>query len=118
MSDIKSAVLFGSKPSHNDTFWGTISKIQLEIVSLDRNTKGKRNTSIVSKIDRAVYKHSTVGDIFVLVVGDNDFMPALETIRAEKCKSIVAFWDNASGELISEADDYMNLTQNISSISY
>ena len=121
LSEIKSAVLFGSKPPHNDSLWKAMSHAQFEVVSLDRNVAGKEkaiDTGIISKIDKAVYKQSTAGDIFVLVMGDKDFKPALETIRDEQCKSIVAFWDNASGELISEADDYLNLTENIKAITH
>ena len=51
-------------------------------------------------------------------MGDKDFKPALETIREEKCQSIVAFWDNASAELISEADKFINLTLQIKAITH
>ncbi len=121
ISEIKRAVLFGSKPPYNDSLWKAMSKAQFEVVSLDRNAAGKEkaiDTGIISQIDRAIYKQSTEGDIFVLVMGDKDFKPALETIRDEKCSSIVAFWDNASAELVSEADDYLNLTPNIKAITH
>ena len=121
IADIKKAMLFGSKPPHNDSLWRAMANAQFEVVALDRNVAGKEkaiDTGIISKIDKALYKEATVGDIFILVMGDKDFIPALEAIREEGCSSIVAFWNNASGELVSEADSFIDLTQKISDISH
>lgn len=120
-ADIKKAFLFGSKPPHNDSLWNAIRAQQYEVVALDRNAAGKEkavDTGIVSRIDRTLYKDASEGDIFVLVMGDKDFKPALESIREEKSKSIVAFWSNASGELISEADQFIDLSTRLAEITY
>ena len=121
IADIKKAILFGSRPPHNDSLWNAIKKAQYEVIALDRNVAGKEkavDTGIISKIDRVIYKEATQNDIFVLIMGDKDFKPALETIREENCQSIVAFWDNASAELISEADKFINLTLQIKAITH
>ena len=121
VNEIKKAVLFGSRPPHNDSLWNAMRAAQFEVVALDRNAAGREkavDTGIISRIDRALYKEAVKGDTFILVMGDKDFMPALNSIREEKCKSIVSFWDNVSGELISEADDYINLTPVIQSITH
>lgn len=120
-NEIKKAVLFGSKPPHNDSLWKAMSKAQYEVVSLNRNVADKEkaiDTGIVSRIDKYLYKEAKEGDIFVLIMGDKDFVPSLENIREEKCVSVVAFWDNASAELIGEADEYLDLTPLISCITY
>lgn len=121
VSDIKKALLFGSKPPHNDSLWQAMKKAQFEVVALDRNIAGKEkavDTGIIAKIDKTLYKEASKGDTFILVMGDKDFIPALEAIREEGCVSVVAFWNNASGELISEADSFIDLTPKIKNISY
>lgn len=121
VKDVKKAVLFGSRPPHNDSLWKAMQEAQYEVVALDRNAAGKEkavDTGIISRIDKALYKEAAEGDAFVLVMGDKDFKPAIESIREEKCKSIVAFWNNASGELVSEADEYIDLTQKITEITH
>lgn len=121
IQDIKKAVLFGSKPPHNDSLWNAMAHAQFEVVALDRNVAGKEkavDTGIIARIDKALYKQASAGDTFVLVMGDKDFILALEAIREENCSSVVAFWDNASAELISEADCFIDLTPKITEISY
>lgn len=118
---IKKAVLFGSKPPHNDSLWNAMAKAQFEVIALDRNVAGKEkavDTGIIAKIDKALYKEAQDGDTFILVMGDKDFIPALEAIREEGCLSVVAFWNNASGELIAEADNFIDLTSIIQDISH
>ena len=119
--DIKKAVLFGSKPPHNDSLWSAMAKAQFEVIALDRNVAGKEkavDTGIINRIDKALYKEASAGDTFVLVMGDKDFIPALEAIREEGCLSVLAFWDNASAELIGEADCFIDLTSQITEISH
>ena len=121
ITEIKKAVLFGSKPPHHDSLWNAISNAQFEVVALDRNIANKEkaiDTGIIAKIAKSLYKEASEGDTFVLIMGDKDFKPALEAIREENCKSIIAFWDNAAAELIGEADDFINLTPLIQNISY
>lgn len=121
LTDIQKAVLYGSKPPHNDSLWNAIRAAQFEVNTLDRNSAGKEkavDTSIVCDINKYLYTVSNENDIFVLVMGDKDFLPALEAIRAYKRKSIVSFWNNASGELISGADEFIDLTQELTRITY
>ena len=121
ISNIKKAVLFGSKPPHNDSLWKAMANAQFEVVALDRNVANKEkavDTGITAKIAKSLYKDASEGDTFVLVMGDKDFKPALEAIREENCKSVVAFWDNAAAELIGEADEFIDLTPLIENITY
>ena len=98
-----------------------MAKAQFEVIALDRNIAGKEkaiDTGITAKITKSLYKEASEKDIFTLVMGDKDFKPALEAIREENCKSVVAFWDNASAELISEADEFIDLTKKLESITH
>ena len=121
ISDIKKAVLFGSKPPHNDSLWQAMANAQFEVVALDRNIANKEkavDTGIMARIAKSLYKEASEGDTFVLVMEDKDFKPAIEVIREENCKPVIAFWDNAAAELISEADEFINLTPLLKNITY
>ena len=121
VTEVKHAVLFGSKPPLHDSLWSAMKYAQFEVCALDRNIANKEkaiDTGIVQKIDRCLYKEAKEGDIFVLVMGDKDFIHSVKAIQEEKCIAKVAFWDNASGELIGEADEFINLSPNISSITH
>lgn len=121
LTEINKAVLYGSKPPHKDSLWNAIRSQQYEVNTLDKNTSGKEkavDTSIVCDISEYLYEVSKENDVFVLVMGDKDFLPALDKIRKHNRKAFVAFWNNASGELISGADKYIDLTQELTKITY
>ena len=44
-------------------------------------------------------------------------MPVIEDIKLEKRKVRVAFWDNAAGEIIDAADEYLNLNDSFEKIT-
>lgn len=121
LSDVKQAILFGSKPPLHDSLWKAMEEAQFEVAALDRNFANKEkaiDTGIVQRIDKCLYREAKKGDVFILVMGDKDFIHSIQAIRAENCVAKVAFWDNASGELVSEADEYINLTPNIAKITH
>lgn len=94
---------------------------QFEVEALDRNFANKEkaiDTGIVQRIAKCLYREAKEGDVFILVMGDKDFIHSVQAIRAENCVAKVAFWDNASGELVSEADEYIDLTSNIAKITH
>lgn len=120
MTEIKKAVLFGSRPPMNDTLWNA-ANLHFEVVALDRNAANKEkavDTGIVQAIAKNLYKEASEGDVFILVMGDKDFVPSVKAIRDEKCVARIAFWDNASAELVAEANEQISLTQNIDKITY
>ena len=119
--DIKHAIMFGSKPPKNDSLWNAIKASQFEVVALDRNINNKEkavDTGIVQEIAKYLYRYAHEGDTFVLVMGDKDFIPSVKAIQDEKCDAVVAFWNNASGEIISEASSYIDLTPHLTQITY
>lgn len=121
VDNVKTAILFGSKPPHNDTLWSKAKKSGFDVVTLNRNVLNKEkaiDTGIVQRIDKCLYREAVEGDIFILIAGDRDFVHSLNAIREEKMIAKVAFWSNAAGELIAEADEFINLMQNIDKITY
>ena len=119
-ADVKRAILYGSKPPENDSLWKAMKDAQFEVSALDRNVANKEkavDTSIVQEIAKCLYREATEGDVFVLVMGDKDFVPSVSAIRNEKCVAKVAFWSQASGELVGEADEFINLTEHFDEIT-
>ena len=120
LQEIKRAVLFGSKPPLHDSLWAAMGQ-KFEVTALDRNYANKEkaiDTGIVQQISKSLYRDAEEGDIFVLVMGDKDFLPSIQAIHEENCLCHVAFWDNASGELVGEADQFIDLTPNIEVITH
>lgn len=105
----------------NDSLWAAMRDAQFEVTALDRNLANKEkavDTGIVQQISKSLYRDAQEGDTFVLVMGDKDFLPSVQAIHEEKCICHIAFWSNASGELISEADQFIDLTPNIAKITH
>ena len=69
----------------------------------------KVDTGIVAEILKTLYKKAKENDIFVLVMGDSDFVPAVKQINEAGVKSVCAFWNNVSGELRTACDCYICL---------
>ena len=120
-TEVTHAILYGSTPPKNDSLWNAMRAAQFEVSTLDRSVANKEkaiDTSIVHQIDKCLYCEADEGDIFVLVMGDKDFLPSVEAIREKNCVARIAFWNQASGELTSEADEFLDLTDHIEEISY
>ena len=80
---------------------------EFEVHNLERNIVNKEkkvDTGIVAEILKMLYTRASQNDTFILIMGDSDFVPVISQIRDKGVKSIVAFWDNVSGELKKEAD--------------
>ena len=121
IDDVKKAVLIGSKPPRSDSLWNAMKKANFEVSILDRNVANKEkaiDTSIVIAIDKCLYREAKPEDEFILIMGDRDFVPSIQTIHEEGLTVKLVFWSNASGELIAEADDFVNLDEYIDSISF
>ena len=121
ISDIKDAILFGSKPTDKDSLWKTMEQCGFRVVSLPRNIANKEkqiDTGIVAEILETLYTRATEDDIFVLVMGDSDYVPVMQRISNKNVKTVVAFWENVSGELKKAAGQYINLSDVIEKITY
>lgn len=121
ITQIKDAFLFGSKPTDKDSLWSAMRKTGFEVINLSRNAANKEkkiDTGIVAKILETLYTKASEGDIFVLIMGDSDYVPVMEQLAKKSIKTTVAFWDHASGELKMAADKFINLTPLIDNITY
>ena len=100
ISDIKRAVLYGSRPTDNDSLWNAAKKAGFEVFTPTRNAKNKEKR-VDTGFDKEVLKDLYTGviepdDEIILVVGDSDHYPVAEAIIEEGKRYTLAFWDNAS----------------------
>lgn len=116
---VKEAVIVGSKPTQKDSLWKAMEAAGFKVETQQRNSSNKEkkiDTGIVQKINRTLFKESEEGDIFVLVLGDSDYVPTVEDIEAENRKVKIVFWNNVAGELLASASEYKCLNDHMDEI--
>ena len=121
LSDIKCSNIYGSVPPQNDSLWAAATAANFAVNTEERNAANKEkrvDTNIVCDVMENLYTESSEGDIFVLVVGDGDYIPAVERIKKANRMVYVAFWNNISNELRAKADKFIDLTPDIARITY
>ena len=121
MEEIKEAIIVGSKPTQKDSLWNAMESAGFTVETQQRNSSNKEkkiDTGIVQKINKKLYKEAEDGDLFVLVLGDSDYVPTVEAIEEDGKKAKIVFWDNVAGELVACASDYKCLNDYIDEIEF
>lgn len=121
LSDVKEAIIIGSKPTQKDSLWRAMKTAGFNVETYQRNEANKEkkvDTGIVQMINKKLYRESEEGDIFVLVLGDKDYVPTVEAIEEENRRTKVVFWSNVAGELVAAASDYISLEDKFEEISH
>lgn len=114
-SPIGRSSLFGSRPPPNDSLWDMARQVGFEVFTFDRNFKNKEkevDVAIATQMMEDSYEHmrSDRGDMVVLIAGDRDYVPTLESLRKRGFRSLVVFWEHATARDIRDAaDDYSPL---------
>ena len=110
---IKRAALFGSRPPPNDGIWQYAKKAGFELHLEDRNYANKEkkiDTGIATLLTKDAYKNGNPkDDLFVLVAGDGDYVPTINTLQDDGFKVEVVFWNHASRELKEAASKFIEL---------
>ena len=106
------AKLWGSPPP-GDTFWKIVNKAGFKTHVYNKNAGNKEK-----KVDVAIATAMTVdafniidreNDDILLIAGDSDFVPVVETLIQHGFKVEVAFWGQAAGELREAAVNFCKL---------
>lgn len=63
------------------------------------------------------YEHTKPGDTVVLIAGDGDFVPNLESVRRRGFKVRLMFWSHASKALRDGADEFVDLDPHFETLS-
>ena len=109
-ASIGRASLFGSRPPRNDSLWELARRKGFEVQVFDRNVANKEkevDVAIATQIMADSYERMQSGDKVVLVAGDRDYLPVIESLRTRRLGILVAFWDHATArELKTPAADF------------
>lgn len=105
--------LFGSRPPANDSLWGFAESAGFQVFLFDRNAANKEkkvDTAIATQIMEDSYEYMKQGDTVVLVAGDRDYAPVIESLQKRGIKVRVVFWEHATGyELKAPPVDFVPL---------
>jgi hypothetical protein len=104
--------LFGSTPPPSDSIWEIARREGFEVMLFPRNAQNKEkqvDNAIGTLILEDSYEHMQPGDTVVLIAGDGDFVPNLESVRRRGFKVRLMFWSHASKALRDVADEFINL---------
>lgn len=121
LDEVEHAILLGSKPTDKDSLWKAAKTNGFEVEALERNVANKEkkvDATLLTKITKTLFRESSKGDVFVLALGDADYVPAIQAVKEEGCIAKVVFWPNISAELKSEADEFVNLWEYIEKITF
>lgn len=113
------AMLFGSRPPQNDAIWDIAKRAGFEVVTHDRNVANKEkkiDTGLVAALTRDAYRNAKQDDIFTIVSGDNDYVPAVQQLRGDGFQVDVVFWSHAGKELRETASNFISLDQHLDSL--
>ena len=106
------AMLFGSRPPQNDAIWDMAKRAGFEVVTHDRNIANKEkkiDTGIVAALTRDAYRNAASDDVFTIVAGDSDYVPAIEQLRSDGFQVDVVFWEHASREIKTACSRFVSL---------
>ncbi|MFN4134958.1 MAG: NYN domain-containing protein [Novosphingobium sp.] len=113
------AMLFGSRPPANDAIWDMAKRAGFEVITHDRNVANKEkkiDTGIVAEMMRDAYRNAKKGDVFTLVSGDNDYVPAVQNLINDGFQVDLVFWDHAGRELREACTNFISLNQHLDAL--
>ena len=112
--DISKATLFGSRPPKNDSLWTAAEAKGFTVVTEDRNFFTNKEKKIDSGICTMIMEDSFTiikprVDEVVLVAGDRDYVPTVESLKKRDINFILCFWEHAARELLEVSDRFFTL---------
>lgn len=123
---IDRAVLYGSKPTEKDSLWNAAKKSGFEVFAIHRNASNQEKgvdaglqKEMFDDLYKKIIKLKESGDDVkvILVSGDADHIPVLQSIKDASIKIKIVFWSQSSCDLRKMADEYMCLDNYIDEIT-
>lgn len=115
VAQIGRSSLFGSRPPANDSLWDLARKEGFEVFTFDRNFSNKEkevDVAIATQImeDSFLHMKSERQDRVVLVSGDRDYVPTIDSLKGRGIPTTVVFWSHATAiDLRAKAADFADL---------
>lgn len=103
-TEIREALLYGSTPPESDSIWQMARRAGFEVHLEKRNAANKEkkiDTGIATKIMEAHYEIMKDEDTLVLVAGDKDYVPPVQTLLSKGRKIEIVFWAHGAPELLT-----------------
>lgn len=121
-TQIKRALLFGSRPPPNDSLWNMAKRAGFEVRVEDRNVANKEkkiDTGLVAAMTRDAYTVADKdSDTITLVAGDGDYVPAVQQLVEDGFRVDVVFWGHASRELQDAASRFIDLDPQLDLLAF
>lgn len=117
------SILFGSRPPPNDSLWERARSEGFEVEVFDRSPSGREkevDTGIVTMMveDSFQYMQAGRGDMAVLLAGDRDYVPMVESLSRRGIGTRVVFWEHATARALQEAaSEFVPLDPHLSEIA-
>ncbi len=115
------AILFGSRPPPNDSLWAIAKSAGFEPVIVDRNIANKEkkiDTGIVTMmLDDSYTRADASTNKFILVAGDGDYVPAINSLIARGFTVDVMFWQHASRDLKTACSNFVEMNPHFADLS-
>jgi hypothetical protein len=109
------SIMFGSRPPENDSLWQQARSRGFEVEVFDRNAANREkrvdtSLSVMMTEDSFRYMASGRGDSAVLIAGDGDYIPAINSLAERGFPTRVVFWSHAtSRDVRDRADPFVSL---------
>jgi uncharacterized LabA/DUF88 family protein len=97
-------------------FFDALGKMGIEVRTKDLQTfhDGSKKGDVDMELAIDTLKMAPKLDVIVIVSGDGDYRILLEHLKALGCRvEVIGFGKSASGKLIDEADDFINLEDTV-----
>ena len=97
--------LFGSRPPENDSIWDYARSMGFEVFLFNRNAANKEkqvDVGIATQIMEDSYEYMKPGDSLLLVSGDRDYLPTIQSLAKRGFPTRVAFWTHATGHELKQ----------------
>jgi len=113
-NNLKRAVLYGSRPPQNDSLWQAAQQCGFETIIMDRNVQN-REKKIDMGIGVTILEDSYTliqdkqEDEMILIAGDSDYVPVVQSVVRRGIQFSVWFWEHASRELKDAATNFVSL---------
>ena len=113
---VQRIAMFGSISPETDWVWALAENAGFEAITHMRNAANKEkkvDTSVITELLRDAYKHGTTKDVFKLVAGDGDYIPAVQRLVGDGYNVEVLFWDHASKELAEVCTKFTSIRKHL-----
>lgn len=113
---LKKAYLFGSRPPQNDSLWDAARQGGFDVIVEDRNVQNREkkiDTGIAVRMMEDSYEciEDKTVDEMILVAGDKDYVPVVNSISRRGIRVVIYFWEHAAAELKSSAAEFVSLNK-------